>query len=62
MKRPLFLDQPGFSQRTPRVDQSQVDYASSLEHQAQRSWALAHWIVGLIGLGLLGALALGWLG
>ena len=55
--RPKFLDQPYFSQRTPRTDSSQVDYASPVViNTRSRSWTWLQALVVLAGAVAVGAL------
>ena len=43
--RPKFLDQPYFSTRTPRVDQTPAQYADPLDFPAvrNREWSWIDW-------------------
>lgn len=59
-RRPRFLDQPYWHQRTPRADENWVDYASPLQHTDQ-GWRWAHWLIGALGVVVLLALLAGWL-
>ena len=58
--KPAFLDQPHFSQRTPRSDTTMIDYASPVTryvHERSYRWCDA-FAAGLL-VGVLVTLALG---
>jgi hypothetical protein len=58
--RPLFLDQPYFSQRAPRMDQSRADYGCAVtRYKHERSWLLSDICIAVIFVALLAALAVG---
>lgn len=62
--RPKFLDQPIFSQRTPRVNQSRADYASPVVINTRSRWRMPDLVVAIVlvvvcaGIGVM----LGWRG
>jgi hypothetical protein len=61
--RPRFLDQPYWSTRTPRTDESLVDYASPLSHQpSYQSWLAADIAVLVIAVVVVAGLLLGVVG
>jgi hypothetical protein len=56
--RPRFLDQPYFSTRAPRVDQTAAEYADPLDFPAERksSWSWIDWatiaLVAVVAIGI----------